>query len=343
MKKLIVAAVAAAVSAPVALMADATLYGKAHVAVGHYTNGLDTGDSNKVADNNISSNASRVGVKGSEDLGGGMKAVYNFEWGVQVDENDGVSGRHSYVGLAGGFGTAIVGMLNSPHKMVSRKVDLFGDRNGDLRSLSGSVDEGYVDNVIAYVSPSFGGVTVTAAYSTQLNGDANDNNDNAVWSGSVEYKNGPIYVGLGHTDALDVSKNTTHTRLGGSVAMGPAKILASYSINDFDGTNMDNFHVGASFAMGNNTLKAQYAATKNDGDDNDGSNITLAVDHKMSKNTTVYVEYSVTDNDDMVNGKEVDGEMTYTGYQAWKKTGVGSSAAAGEKSTAFAVGLIHKF
>jgi len=325
MKKLIVAAVAAAVAAPIASMADATVYGKAHVSVGNFDNGA------AYSEMNVTSNASRVGVKGSEDLGGGMKAVYNFEWGVQVDENSGVSGRHSYVGLAGGFGTALVGMLNSPHKMVSRKVDLFGDRNGDLRALSNSVDEGYVDNVIAYVSPSFGGLTVTGAYSTAMDGAKADDSNAAVWSGAVEYKNGGVYVGLGHTDALDLADGVSHTRLAGSFTMGAAKLLASYSINDFDGTNMDNAHVGASYAMGSNTLKVQYSTTMNDGDDNEANNITVGIDHKMSKRTTVYAEYSATSNDSGAS------------YVTWKKTGAAGAAVMGEDNSAFAVGLIHKF
>ena len=134
MKKLIAAAVATAVIAPASVMAGPTLYGKIHMDVSYLNNGGRGAAEYKEV--SVNSNSSRVGVKGDQDLGNGLKAVYNIEWGVAMDGSSALSNRHRYVGLGGGFGTVLLGRLSTPLKSVGRKVDLFGDRLGDKRAMN---------------------------------------------------------------------------------------------------------------------------------------------------------------------------------------------------------------
>ncbi len=174
-KHLIAVAVAAAVAAPAA-MADTTLYGVVHASVDYIDTDNAAGDQE---DNiGISSNASRLGVKGSEKISNGLSVIYQYETTVNLtgDGKDLFEGtRNSFVGLSGAFGTGLIGKHDTPMKLVGREYDLFGDQIGDSRNLISSNVNGSPgfdlrpDNVIAYVSPDLMGFQVIGAYVTDHN------------------------------------------------------------------------------------------------------------------------------------------------------------------------------
>jgi predicted porin len=178
-KKLIAVAIAAAVAAPAAMANDTILYGKAHVSVQYNDNIDGTTNDNYTAN----SNASRLGVKGSEDLGDGLKAIYGYEMGYNITDTNGgespISARNAYVGLAGDFGTFLVGRHDTPAKIAwySAGNDIIGDSIVDFNKVAGTAKIGdgsdklsvstfteiRADNAIAYVTPSFSGFTGAAA------------------------------------------------------------------------------------------------------------------------------------------------------------------------------------
>jgi predicted porin len=151
--------------------------------------------------------ANRVGVKGSEDLGNGLKAVYQVEFGVNFasadnaipsGRNGGVSIRNSFVGLAGDWGTALVGRHDTPLKISTGKLDLFADTIADYNGTVGFHDV-RADNVVAYISPSFSGfsfmgATVAGGGATAF-GDLNYENTSlaSAYSLAMIYNNGPFY------------------------------------------------------------------------------------------------------------------------------------------------------
>ncbi|MDJ0739870.1 MAG: porin [Gammaproteobacteria bacterium] len=184
-KKLIAAAIAAAMVSPAAF-ANATLYGKFHVSVDSQDIEQKDAAGNKAEiDNWVQrSRSSRVGVKGSEDLGGGLKAIYQAEFTVNVDGNEGTSGgscsglcgqdggdgwggqRNTFIGLAGGFGTFLVGRHDTPAKVAfyAAGTEVLGDSIIDLNSgVTGAFHEFRADNTITYVSPNFSGFTFAAS------------------------------------------------------------------------------------------------------------------------------------------------------------------------------------
>ncbi|MDX1353157.1 MAG: porin, partial [Thiomicrorhabdus sp.] len=124
MKKNIIAlAVASAIAAPVAMADAPVVYGQINVAI----------DSVKDEGMRTTDRDSRLGVKGSEDLGNGLKAIYKMEFGVSIDDdaNKGtLTNRNQYVGLSGGFGTILMGRHDTPTKMIQAK-DLFNDGHAD--------------------------------------------------------------------------------------------------------------------------------------------------------------------------------------------------------------------
>src|SRR5690606_27096778 len=112
-----------------AAAADVDVYGKANISV------QDT-DEAGVSEVELKSNASRFGVKGNEDLGDGLKVIYQFEWGVNPDSSgDNISARNQFVGLAGSFGTLKVGRNDTALKTAQGDFDLFNDLSGDIGSI----------------------------------------------------------------------------------------------------------------------------------------------------------------------------------------------------------------
>ncbi len=177
MKKNIVAlAVASAIAAPVAMADAPTVYGQINMALEQASVKNDAGDKVKSSSGTqINSRASRIGVKGSNDLGNGLKAVYKLEFQVNIDTADdkkdksSLTARNQYVGLAGGS-VRFDGRHDTPFKMIQSK-DLFNDASrADNKPIAGGLGFGgnagevRVAQTLAYVSPSFGGVKLMAAF-----------------------------------------------------------------------------------------------------------------------------------------------------------------------------------
>ena len=163
--------------------------------------------------------ANRLGVKGSEELGGGLKAIYQIELGINptdtnnnlINNADTISMRNTFVGLAGGWGTALMGRHDTPLKISTGKLDFFADTLADMNGTVGFQDL-RADNAVAYISPSLSGFTLAAAIvpsggsnglgnnflggSTGANGGVNTESDqvNGAWSIAAIYSNGPFYA-----------------------------------------------------------------------------------------------------------------------------------------------------
>ena len=221
-KKLVTLAVAAAIAAPAAAMADATMYGKLHVSV-DYADVKSRLDEDESTFKGWGLNgqgmipgvhpSNRVGIKGSEDLGGGLKAIYQVELGVTLadsdydinngDKGDGLNMRNSFVGLAGNWGTFLVGRHDTPLKISTGALDLFADTMADYNGTVGFHDV-RADNAIAYISPNwsgfqFAGAVVPGGGST-VTGQKNIDSDSiaAGWGLAGIYKNGPFYASIAY-------------------------------------------------------------------------------------------------------------------------------------------------
>jgi len=299
-KKLIAAAIAAAVSAPAA-MADVTVYGKIHMSV----DSVDEDGAGGYNGQTITSRASRIGFKGTEDLGNGLKAVWKFESGINVDSSSGLSGgRDAYLGLAGNFGTVLLaGGVNTPYKNSTAKLDFFADTLADQNSTVGTEDN-RASNAIAYISPKFSGMQFSAA---TVAGETDAGNDGLVdaYSVAVTYNNAGITAAIAYEDLGDHvqagaafdGKAETKVRVGLGYKMDAFKVAAVYEDQSdrggVAGADRAMWQVSAAYSMGNNTLKAMYG----DNDAASGGNAwAIGADHKMSKRTSVYALYTDTEN-----------------------------------------------
>jgi len=343
-------AVAGLMAAPMAAQADATVYGKVHASLDFMSY-----DSATLVDNTVlASNASRIGFKGSEDLGGGLKAIWKLESGIALDgESVGLTTRNRYVGLSGGWGTLLGGIHDTPMKIIGRKVELFPAYLGDFRNVTGNWDE-RAPNVLAYRAPTFGnGWGFNIAYSFDwvpanettpgfppIN---TDNNDYTALSASLDWTAGNWYVGLAYEDHDIPAGPVTGAPTDGSedAIRAVAKwtpgawILTAFyqTVGGFDSTeDFDVMGLGAGYKMGKHVLKIQYYMNSGEGDGTDATVAAIGWDYKMSRRTTAYIAYAATDNDDFVN------------YSV-NKGGHGDShtPADGEDPSGFSLGLIHNF
>jgi len=174
---------------------------------------------------NTNDPANRIGIKGSEDLGGGLKAIYQVELGVSLsnipgdgniangdrgdgngrDRRDGINMRNSFVGLAGNFGTFLVGRHDTPLKISTGKLDMFADTLADYSWTIGFHDV-RADNTVAYISPSFSGfqfagAVIPSAGTTPLGfGEPGESPEGIAdaYSLALIYANGPFYAGGGY-------------------------------------------------------------------------------------------------------------------------------------------------
>jgi predicted porin len=345
-------AIAAAVMAPSAFAA-ATVYGTAHMSVDSASQIKD--GTNQMSQTNVASNSSYVGIKGSEDLGAGLKAVYQFETTVAFDGDSSTTGfgsqRNTFVGLGGGFGTVLLGVHDTPLKMVGRKYDMFGDRIGDTRNITAANGtnvnfDARPGNVVAYVSPTFNGVTAILAYVNDENGAAvaaPASGNTSALSASIGYAAGALTVdGAYESHGAGFSANTNQslaaTRFGAGYSFGAVKVQGFYGNQDMDlaagKKSRDVYGAAASMTVGAaGTIKAQYAvAGKYNNLDNSASLLAIGYDHAMSKNTTAYVAYAAANNASAA---------TYTMNGGGH--GVASTVNAGKDPSAFSVGIIHKF
>ncbi len=184
MKKSILAiAVAATMAAPAVVMAAPTVYGNVHISLNAADNDIPDTDNNLA----LSSNTSAIGVKGSEDLGNGLKAIYKMEWQVAVapgpttdpdndfvdgeSETDGLKGRDQFMGLKGGWGTIKFGTMSSNYKQMGGKIDplyrtplegrFFLNTQSKLHGGKG-MNRGRQTHTAQYVSPKMAGIQLVA-------------------------------------------------------------------------------------------------------------------------------------------------------------------------------------
>lgn len=287
MKKSLIALAALAFVGAAAAQSSVTLYGIADIWVGKPEGGKVQAGSGGV-------NESRFGLKGSEDLGGGLKAVFTLESGFSL-ANGAVAGtlfnRQANVGFEGGFGTLKLG------QNWNALDDMFGAANSGFDSAlsaTGVWKNSYTGEAAAqiyYATPEFAGFS--GAFSTQLKG----NTPNRITAVHAKYAAGPVYAGLGYED--DKATKQKGTMINGSYDLGMAKLLGSYYTTKVTGVagNTKSYQLGADVPMGSAlTLSVGYASSKATGGKS-ASGVGLAAAYSLSKRTMIYGGLRATNNE----------------------------------------------
>lgn len=321
MKNILAIAVATALIAPAAAMADTTLYGKVHVSAGS----VDKGGAG--SETVLESHGSRLGVKGSTELDNGLSATYGLEYGLDVDGDNGkqLNARNTFVGLKGGFGEVRVGRHDTPAKLATVGLDVFGDTYGMMDNIIVN-DNHRVDNAVAYINK-FGPVGFAYAHSTSISGnDATNGGANAADSVMANYSNGPIYAGLGYTAVDSVGKatnlgvsykteaghfaNVVFEKAQGDAASTPA--LSAATAMPPAGAKDTNVYAGGGIKSGAMTFKAAYGESKRDGAGKE-KQTTVGVDYGLGKKTNAYLMWTEDQNAAHAIGGSVKDKATVVG------------------------------
>ncbi|SHE53561.1 Outer membrane protein (porin) [Microbulbifer donghaiensis] len=290
-------AISLAIAAMVPALANAQdeskvidFYGKANVAFQF----ADEGDG---ANTDIKSNASRLGVKGELPLNDSIKGIYQMEYQVDIDgeAEDTFEQRNIYAGLEGGFGQVIGGKFDTPLKVAQKKVDLFNDLEGDIKSLITKSDNRESNN-LQYTTPSFGGFKVSAAYISHkdeeiLDADGNliDTRDNGT-SVSLAYDNNGFYLAYAYDQDVEANEWDVQ-RVVTQYSIGPVQVGALFEEQEkADGSTQDGWMTSVAYKINQWTAKAQYG--QSDIVKTDGETYSLGLDYKLSSAAKVFGFYT---------------------------------------------------
>jgi outer membrane protein OmpU len=262
MKRLVLASAIAAVFAVPSAQAQSsvTIYGLLDAGITMLSN---VGGSRAwVFDSGIQQ-ANRFGFQGSEDLGGGTKAIFTLENGLSLNNGSAqqgglLFGRQAYVGLSNPYGTLTFGRQydfmseNLALTAVAAYIGgLYAWHLGDQDRIAGE----RFNNAVKYESPKIGGLTFGAMYS--FGGVAGNFNENSAWSAGVNYAFGPLNIGAAYTNAQD-TQLPVYGFLGLSRFAGVP--VQHNTVVALDRTS--NFGIGASYAIGSAMLHALYTWTQ---------------------------------------------------------------------------------
>ena len=321
MKRTLLALVAAAgAAAASAQSSSVTLFGVADVSVAYISTKDKVGDSKSVYGlANGGNSSSRLGFRGEEDLGGGLKAGFWLEGGINVD--DGGTGfkfdRRSTVSVMGNFGEVRLGRDKTPGYQNLETFHAFGDTGmGGIKGESlidtkaaGTHDGSNpkrVSNSVSYLLPKLGGVygQITYGFGEQ----AGNNSLSSTVGLRVGYANGPLNVagayGVVKGGEVGNTVNYKHFNLGASYNFGvatPMVLIASERGND---KRVDLYSIGVKAPLGPGELRAAYTMYKDKKvSDADASRIAIGYGYRLSKRTELYAAFAHMTNDDNAKRK----------------------------------------
>lgn len=312
-KLTLVAAGLFAVLAVPATASDVSIYGRAHLSLDSLDNGVDSGT-------NVSSNSSRLGFKANKKLDGGIEAFMQIEQNVRFDEGAGNWGsRDSFVGIKADFGQVRIGQFDTPLKAVRGKVDMFGDRMGDVRNLTrvqttttgatsvstaniGNVFDERYKNGVHYQSPSMNNFTFDLHYTPHNDNNATVSNVRESTSMALTYDVKGFYAAIAYETFEGLNNlDPTALRAGVYYDLTSALRLAGLyqSASDIPGGDRNVYGLGASYKMGDYVLRGQYyVADDNDAKDSGASMLVIGADRNFGKDLVLYAAYGITSNDD---------------------------------------------
>lgn len=349
-KSLLALAVLGTFTGVASAQSSVTIYGKVDVGLVYESGavpGINPNGDKTVKVTSGVSGGSRLGFRGVEDMGGGLKARFQLETGLCADsaaanpQADGnfcgggnFMGRTAIVALDGGFGSLQLGRQYSPSYLHQSTVDPFGD------GLAGEMEDLFpinkrINNSILYSIPAMGGFNASLLYGA---GEvAGDNSAARVWDVSGSYTAGPLYVGLSY-DRQNGPTTPNHTEtkganIGATYDFGMAKAHFMYQTSKLDdpvlGTIFDtaDWLLGVSVPLGQGTLMASYIRNndKTAANDHDANKSSIGYMYSLSKRTQLYAAYAKISNKD---------NAQFT---------VGNATEAGSGDKALNFGIVHNF
>lgn len=352
MRKLIIASMLSVIGSAASAQANVTMYGIADMFAGHGK----AGAFKQTRMNEGGNLASQLGIRGTEDLGGGLKANFNFEAGIATDTGAGnlpgpnlAFTRQSWVGLSSdAWGALTFGRQYTPIfrsiwstdpfgvNAVFSTTGLWGQTEGQTGLLAWAAR---ADNAIMYASPTTVPVRASVMWAPGEATALNTNNGNYA-SANLHYVSGPLMVGYGYqqrksgTAAAPVASPTTHTahllvahygtakfRLGGSYGFQDSTISGAANAKIININGQYNFTPSQAVLVSVGSRNVENTP-------NDQLSVLLGYNYDLSKRTVLYSRLL------MLNNK---------GNAAVAGSGIVPATGSGADVRSIAVGMLHRF
>jgi predicted porin len=336
-KSLLALAVLTAVTGAASAQSSVTLYGKVDLGL-VLDSGSSAGKSVRIASG--VTGGSRIGFKGVEDLGGGMKAAFQLETGYCADSTAGAPnfctggnnfmGRQAHGDLTGAFGALSAGRQYSLGFNNLSTIDPFG--TGFAGQVNNIVDPSGIrlNNSATYSTPNLGGFTASAeiAFGEQT-GNWEANRETGA---GLTYASGPAYAGLTYYEVNDAAGTGTGRKnylLGGTYDFGVVKIHGLYQRSTATsnvGPHSADLMAGATVPLGGGNLMASFVKHDDRTVANQNANqVGVGYIYPLSKRTSVYTAFARIKNEHGAAFK------------------VGNATEAGTGNKAFNLGVVHNF
>ncbi|QDZ30292.1 porin [Noviherbaspirillum sp. UKPF54] len=350
-KSLLALAVLGAVAGVANAQTNVTVYGVVDAGIARESGDV-AGTAWKLASGVQSGN--RLGFKGTEDLGGGLKANFQLENGFNVDtgtqRQGALFGRQAFVGLSGNFGAVNLGRQYNPLFIALDSIDPFGTGlTGASTNLmaGGSNGDVRVNNAITYTSPNMSGLSATALYG--FGEQAGDTSKNRNYALSANYANGPVAAVLAYSNTNDNAASPNSAKvwlIGGTYDLGVVKAHLAYESEKADanfptvgGADFRDWMAGVSAPVAGGTVMASYIKKTDKTNSAEGAKqYAVGYTYPLSKRTNVYTSYSRVTNDS--NAQFFAGDASSGGPS---DAAGNNTQKVGGTSTGFAVGIRHTF
>lgn len=338
--------------------ANVSLYGMASLSFDMIRTGTAANGTAGVRKSNVSSNVSRLGLKGSEDLGDGLLAVWQIEQQVNIDSTGGgFATRNSFLGLKGdSLGTVLMGRHDTPYKLATRRLDAFADSIADNRALMGGVTsnttvdsantafDGRQPDILYFSSPNVSGFSGSVAYANLAEANTTATAaKNSLLSLATTYDAAPFYgsVAFERHKVSAVGKESA-LKLGVGYTMDAFTLGLAYektkdNLTAGTGANLYGhkaYFLSGTYKMGMNAIKFAYGKAGQHGTtaDTGANQLSAGYDHGLSKRTKLYAIYS------RINNKRAsDYGFSQSSAAAGTINGIGSSP------SVVSLGMQHNF
>ncbi len=304
---------------------------------------------------NLSSNASRLGFRGSKKIGN-LTGIWQVEQEIQInlsnattDTNNRLASRDTFAGLQGDFGTVRVGKFDTPFKVAREPFNLFGEQLGDMRNLTRVGDAKFderLNNMLEYQSPVMNGFQAKLAYSfhsgtSATNTGAVENKEDAT-SASLGYKAGGLEATLAFENygaGTATTGKREATRAAISYKLTPElRVMGFYQTDDTisggKDVGADVTGVGLEYMVTPTVaLKGHYMDRKANAANSDASMYTLGAEYRYDKALRFYASYASLDNGTAVK------------LVPWKegRTAAPSAGTNGKTTSGVSIGMRYDF
>ena len=285
MKKILLVLVVTSLLSSTALASNHIFYGKANLSINRT-------DQNNTNDVDLNSNASRIGVNGSKPISDNLKAVYQIEYEIFLDDGtdsdeDEFKQRNSFIGLEGDFGKVIVGKHDTLVKLAQGKVDQFNDlSNGDIKNLLQG--ENRASNIIIYTSPVYNGFTTKFAFVPDEEPTENDD----MISASIRYQLGSLTLNAAHEDGRTIDSTVDSlTRVTAEYKFDNLSLGVLYQKADEINNDQDAFIFSGNYKL-KDGLIAKFQYGESDDEEEKTKQIAVGADFKLNKQVKLFTYYS---------------------------------------------------